>query len=246
MNFLAQPSARRIISSVVSLLCVLLAPVKMQKGMSTLLSKMKPSVELQASRTVVTYPCSLGFHSVSRSCPTGFDLQVNLTAIATGFNRRSVYVYTVTGGRVIGEGDKVTWDLSEAGPAYHTATVEVHDNNKHRALSTVKVTVQNCADCVDEWPCPTIDVVCYDQVKVGTPITCKVVVGASSRSNPNSYEWSALDSNGDASDRISGRGTNISVRTEGLGGQTVYTKVKVQGLDPSCSATASGSAVVKP
>jgi hypothetical protein len=141
----------------------------------------------------------------------------------------------------------VTWDLSEAGPGIYAATVEVQDNKKHRAVSTVNVTVQLCGDCVDEWPCPVILVTCYDQVKAGTPITCKVVVGASSRSNPITYEWSARDSSGeDISGRISVRGTYISIPTNGLASHTVYTTVKVNGLDPSCSVVASGSTAVKP
>jgi hypothetical protein len=240
-----KPSSLRTILATVSL-CLMLAPGIARSGASKVWFK-KPAVELQASTKVITYPCSTDEHSASRSCPTTADLQVDLTAVINGFNRQSAYVYTVTGGRIVGQGSKVSWDLSEAGPGFYAVTVEVQDNKKHRASSTVNVTVQNCRDCIiSDFPCPMMVVTCYDQVRAGTPITCKVVVGSSTRPPPTGYEWSARDSSGDASERISGQGTYISIRTDGLGGQTVFVTVKVKGLDPSCPSTGSGSTIVKP
>jgi hypothetical protein len=249
MKLLKQSSISRIICrSGTALLCVLLGSAMALKAASTGLLKTKPSVELQVSKTLLTYPCQPDWYSSSRSCPSTADLQVVLTAVAKDFNKQSVYAYAASGGRIVGEGSKVTWDLSEAGPGIYAATVEVQDNKKHRALSTVNVTVQNCRDCVNSEPCPApIVVTCYDEVKAGTPITCKVVVGPAIWRAPAAYEWSTRDSTGeDASERISGRGTYISIRTDGLGGQYLTTTVKVKGLDPSCSATAAGSTTVKP
>lgn len=244
MNVLKQSSRLRVIS-LSSVLCVLLASVLGPNGASNALVKTRPSVELRASTTLITYPCPPGAYSGSRSCPTA-DLQVALTAITKAFNKQSVFVYTTSGGRVVGEGSKVTWDLSEAGPGIYTATVEAQDNKKHRAVSSVIVTLANCADCIHWEPCMMPIVVnCYDQVKAGTPVTCTVKVGPTS--DPITYEWSARDSNGeDLSGRISGRGASISIRTDGLGGQHLTTTVKVKGLDPSCSDTAVGSTAVKP
>jgi hypothetical protein len=140
---------------------------------------------------------------------------------------------------------RLAWDLSGAGPGFYRATVEVHDDKKHRALASVTVTILNCGDCVDRWMCPTMVVNCYDQVKAGTPITCKVVMMPLVDSA--TYEWSVQASSGeDISKRISDRGTSISIPTNGLAGQAVYEKVEVKGLDPSCSATVSSSTVVRP
>ncbi len=248
MNFLKQPSSQRInLFSVTALLCVLLACVWAQSGASHELVGMKPSVELQVSKTLLTYPCGSGSYSISRSCPSTFDLQVSLTAVTKDFKKQSVFTYTVSGGRIVGEGSKVAWDLSDAGPGTYAATLEVQDHNKHRAVSTVNVTVQNCRDCVNEEPCPpSIVVTCYDEVKAGTPITCKVAVGPAIWRAPAAYKWSVRDSSAeDVSERISGRGAYISIRTDGLGGQYLTTTVKVKGLDSSCSPTASASTTVK-
>jgi hypothetical protein len=246
MNFLKRRFGQRTISlSATPLLCVLLITVVTQKGVSKGRLTRKPSVELQASTTKITYPCPPDFSSISRSCPSTADLQVGLTSIPRDFSKQPAYAYTVAAGRVVGEGNKVTWDLSEVGPGNYTATVEVHDNKKHRALSSVIVTITNCKDCVDRWLCPTLVVDCYDQVKAGTRAVC--IVRMQPSSNLFTYEWSVNASSGeDLSERISRRGTSISIPTNNLAGQTVYVKVEVKGLDPSCSRTASGSMKVKP
>ena len=247
MSFLKQPFRLRVVSfSAASLLCVMLASVMAPNEASNALVKPGRSVELQASKTSLTLPCPPGAYSNSRSCPSTADPQVALTAITKAFNKQPVYLYTVTGGRVVGEGSRVSWDLSDVGPGIYTATVEVQDNKKHRAVSSVIVTLQNCGDCIHHEPCMLpIVVTCYDQVKAGTPVTCTVKVRPIS--DLITYEWSARDSNGeDLSGRISGRGTSISIRTDGLGGQHLTTTVKVKGLDPSCNDTAVGSTAVKP
>lgn len=231
-----------------SLMCVLLVSVMVQNGASSGLLKKKSSVELHASTASITYPCPPDGHSISHSCPFTAEHQIGLTALTKDFNKQSIYAYTVTGGRVVGEGSKVAWDLSGVGPGFYSATVEVQDNKKHRALSSVTVKIENCSDCViSDFPCPTIVVTCYDEVKAGIPITCEVAVGTATRSNPITYEWSARDSSGaDLSGRIGGQGTSISITTDGLGGTTVTATVEVKGLDRSCWRTASSSTAVKP
>jgi hypothetical protein len=242
-------SRRNITFVIISMVGVVLASVMAGTGSSVALFRAKPSVELRASKTVLTLPCPPSGCSASRTCPTTSDLQVLLTATSRGLNKQSVYVYTVTGGRIVGEGSKVTWDLNGVRPDVYFAALKLKDEKKRRAVSTVSVTVQNCPDCLTDcfgW-CPTIFVSCYDEVKVGTPITCKVVMQSSSRPPAPTFEWSVRDWNGeDHSERISGRGTSISIRTDGLGGHHLTTTVKVKGVDPSCSDTASGSTLVKP
>src|SRR2546423_1361819 len=97
MNLLKHSVGPRIISlSSIPLLCVLLITVVAQRGLSKGLLTRKPSVELQASTTKITYPCPPDFLSISRSCPSTADLQVGLTSIAKDFNKQPSYVYTVT------------------------------------------------------------------------------------------------------------------------------------------------------
>src|SRR5262245_41231669 len=120
-----QPFRLRIIFLFAGSLCVLLALVNANG-----VSKLKPSVELRASKTLITFPCPPYQVSLSRACPSTGDFQVALTATAKGFNKQSSYVYSVTGGHVLGEGSNVTWDLSETRPGVYTATVQVQDKKK--------------------------------------------------------------------------------------------------------------------
>ncbi|MFY9622391.1 MAG: hypothetical protein WAM70_08250 [Pyrinomonadaceae bacterium] len=169
-----------------------------------------------------------------------------MASTANGFHNEPLYVYTVTGGRIVGDGNNVVWDFNEVRPGTYTATVEVRDNKKHRALSSVTVTVKLCLDCVVcDFPCPQIIVPCYEEVKAGTPITCKAVV----RPLPDAvkYVWSIYGYSGeDLSGRLKSRDTYVSIPTETLAGQTISVEVEVKGLDPSCSAKASSQTKVKP
>lgn len=246
MNSLKQSRGIQIIFVATAAGFVLLASVS---GWSNGVVGKKPSVVLQASRTTITFPCGPAAYSSSGSCPTTYDLQVPLTALANGFNKQARYAYTVTGGRVAGDGSKVIWDLTGAGPGVYQVKVDVEDARKHRADASVTVTLANCADCLNIEPCTTLVVNCDDQVKAGTVAVCKVVMGPLSKFVPQvfAYEWSVNASGGeDLSGRITSHGPSVSIPTNGLAGRTVYAKVTVKGLDPSCGGTASGSTVVKP
>lgn len=205
--------------------------------------KSKSSVVLRASKTLIMIPCPPSMRPFSDACPPN-GLQVTLTSQADGF-RNPEYAYTAGLGRIVGTGNHVVWDLSGVSPGIYTATVEVRDNKKHRAASSVTVTVKECRDCVTcDGLCPPIGVICYDEVKAGTPITCKVVMP---RSSEFKYVWSVRDSRGeDISGRLSSRGTYVSIPTDGLAGHTVYATVEIKGLDSSCSSTASSQTKVKP
>jgi hypothetical protein len=246
MTFLRRSSSLRTVFIFgAPVLGVLLAPVMAKYEASTVLGGKKPSVVLQASKTSITYPCPPGFHTTSRSCPTKPDMQVPLTSVAEGFSKPT-YSYNVGGGRIVGEGSNVTWDLYEAGPGFYRAIVEVQDSKKRRASSSVDVKVGACNDCVTSMPCPVVFVICYDRVNAGTPITCKVEIGSRSDPGPLTFEWSARDWSGrDLADRISSRGSYVSIHTDGLGGQSVTATVEIKGLDPSCQRTYTGVTVVK-
>jgi hypothetical protein len=246
MKFLRRSSVlRTVFIFTAPVLGVLLPAVMAKPEVSNGFVGKKPSVVLQAAKTSITYPCPPGMYSAYRSCPTNVDMQVPLTAVAKGFSKPT-YSYNVGGGRIIGEGSNVTWDLHDAGPGFYRAIVEVQDHKKHRAVSSVDVKVHHCADCVNSEPCTYVFVSCYDRVNTGTPITCKVVIGPRSDPGPLRFEWSARDSSGnDLAERISRRGEYVSIRTDGLGGQSVTATVEIKGLDPSCPPKASGVTVVK-
>src|SRR5262249_1337546 len=83
------------------------------------------------SISAVVRPCPPGTNSPN-CAPT--DSTVTLVANATDpDNDQLLYTWSVTGGRLSGEGRQVTWDLTGVADGTYTATVEVNDGNQHTA-----------------------------------------------------------------------------------------------------------------
>src|SRR5205807_10301848 len=79
-----------------------------------------------ASATTITMPCPPG--TTSSTCPAAANTTLGLVTTASDPDGDTLlYSYTVTGGRITGEGANVSWDLSGVGPGTYTASVEVDD-----------------------------------------------------------------------------------------------------------------------
>jgi hypothetical protein len=195
-----------------------------------------PSVTVSASMSSIMLPCPPG--TSSPTCTASASRSVELTANATDpDNDTLLYTWSVTGGRITGEGRTVSWDLSGVNAGTYTATVEVNDGNTHTATASTTVTVAECTGCVP--PCPTLSVSCPSDVDQGQPITFTASV---SGDQTVTYNWSVS-----AGTISSGQGTStITVDTTGIGGQTVTATVDLGGLDPACSKTASCTTSVRP
>ena len=196
-----------------------------------------PVVSVSSSSSSITLPCPEG--TSSATCTPSSSREVTLTADSRDpDNDTLLHTWTVTGGRISGEGRTVTWDLSGANPGTYTASVEVNDGNQHTANATTTVTVANCTDCKP--PCPTVSVSCPTDVEDGAPITFTASVGDAGNLSLT-YNWSVS-----AGTISSGQGTSsITVDTKGVGGSTVTATVELGGVDPICSRTASCSTAVK-
>ena len=188
-----------------------------------------PTVSVSSSSASITLPCPPG--TGSESCTPSASRSVELTADARDpDNDTLLYTWSVTGGRLTGEGRGVTWDLSGVNPGSYTAAVEVNDGNAHTANASTTVTVAECTGC--RYPCPTVSVSCPSDVDQGSPITFTASVSGDANVT---YNWSIS-----AGTITSGQGTSsISVDTTNLGGQTVTATVELGGLDTPCTRTAS-------
>jgi hypothetical protein len=181
----------------------------------------------------------------STSCtPTGSE--VTLVADASDVdNDQLLYTWSVTGGKLSGEGKQVTWDLTGVANGTYTATVEVNDGNQHTATGSATVTVADCTGCVPPPPpCPTVSVSCPSDIDAGQPITFTASVAGGAEGATFTYNWSVS-----AGTISSGQGTStITVDTAGVaGGSSVTATVNIGGADPSCTGTtASCTTSVKP
>jgi hypothetical protein len=172
--------------------------------------------------------------TTSATCTPSGD-EVTLTANATDVdNDQLLYTWSVTGGRLSGEGRSVTWDLSGVANGTYTATVEVDDGNQHKVSSSATVTVADCPDCMKPPPpCPSVSVSCPSDVGPNEPITFTASVTGGETGATWTYNWSVS-----AGTISSGQGTStITVDTTGLAGQSVTATVSIGGADPSCTGT---------
>lgn len=199
-----------------------------------ILPNQPPVVSLAASTATITLPCGPDQHSSSGLCPAAASTSVGLTTTASDPDGDTLlYTYTVTGGRVTGEGANVTWDLSGVGPGTYTASVEVDDGCGCITAQSTTVTIASCPDCVPNIVCPEVAVSCPDSVMEGSPATISARVVRAGTPPVSSYNWSVS-----AGTITSGQGTEtITVDTAGKGGQSITATVEVVGPDPSCTRT---------
>jgi hypothetical protein len=194
----------------------------------------------------VTIPCQPGFHPREGGSCTD-DMSVTVSTVARDVdNDVLTYNYTVSGGRVVGQGANVSWDLSGAQAGTYTITVGVDDGcGVCGQTKTETITVASC-DCVQDvtpCSCPTLSVTGPSgETPAGGTMTFTANVSGGS-ANDITYNWSVSDGS-----IISGQGTaSITVQAPAQGPANVTATVEISGsLCPTCQRTASETAGVPP
>jgi hypothetical protein len=158
-------------------------------------------------------------------------------------NDTLTYSYTVSGGRVVGQGANVNWDLSGVKPGSYTITSAVDDGCGFCGKTqTQTITVKSCPDCVTPCNCPSsISVTGPSGVTpINSSMTFTANVVGGSQDNPT-FKWTV---NGQP---FSGSSSTISVPTNAdMYGQTVTATVEVGGLcGPQCQNSASSTGEVE-
>ncbi len=194
------------------------------------------------SKSTITLGCPAGEKSASDGCDD--DRTVNVTASASDpENDPLTYNYTVSGGRIVGTGSNVSWDLSGVGVGTYTITAGVDDGcGVCGDTKTATVEVAECGDCEVICNCPDSITVSEPAVAVseGDNLTFTANVNGGDQDNVT-YNWSV-----DRGTILEGQGTpTITVGTEGLGATTVTATVNVGGLCDACTDnSAEGSGIV--
>lgn len=179
-----------------------------------------------------------------QTCNESTSISVTTTAVDPE-NDVLTYNYTVSGGRIVGTGANVTWDLSGVAPGTYTITAGVDDGcGLCGKTQTQTVTVAAC-DCVEVCACPTTSISGPAGItNPGDTMTFTANVSGGTQTGAITYNWSV--SNGTIE---SGQGTpSIVVRTTPqMAGQSVTATVDLGGLpNCGCPATLSETAGVAP
>jgi hypothetical protein len=154
------------------------------------------------------------------------------------------YRWTVSGGRLEGDGTDVVWDLSDAQPGVYNAAVTVEsgpvDNPLCTAFTSTKVVVRNCPP--PRPFCPNVSIYCPDVQQAGSPITFTASVSGGTPGVTPLYNWVVS-----AGRIISGQGTTtITVDTAGLAGQPITATVEVAGYNLECRAQCQAAVPAPP
>lgn len=190
------------------------------------------------SSTEIVLPCPEG--TVLREgarCPEGSTITVGTRASSTDPTDVLTYNYTVSGGRIVGSGANVTWDLSGVRPGTYTITAGA--DNGCGVCGTTKtetITVRECPDCVSPCVCPTVDVSGGGVVEPGQSMSFTANVSGGNVSSV-SYNWSVS-----AGTISSGQGTpSITVDTTGLADTNVTATVEINDSTGTCNCGRSDS-----
>lgn len=194
---------------------------------------------LTLSDSEVTLPCPPGSSSVSGSCNDSTSISVSTTAVDPE-NDVLTYNYTVSGGRVVGSGANVSWDVAGLQPGTYTITAGVDDGcGICGKTETRTITIRTCPDCKINCACPTISVSGPAGItSPGGSMTFTANVSGGSQDAALTYNWTVSD--GTIS---SGQGTpSITVDVPAtMSGGNITATLNVGGLDPSCNCPTSAS-----
>ena len=124
-------------------------------------NKFADVTNLEVSETRVTTPCGPGFRPAEgANCSDDMSVNVVTTAIDPESDVLT-YNYTVSGGRIVGQGANVQWDLTGVAPGSYTITAGVDDGCGvcgKTQTRTVAVEACNCVAIAPVCECATLTV----------------------------------------------------------------------------------------
>jgi hypothetical protein len=175
--------------------------------------------------------------SVVTGCSEGNGPRVRLNARASSPGGSPIrYRWTTNGGRIIGDGPSVVWDLSSVTSGYYKASLQIETGGnvgECEAFASTNVLVNPCPP--PRPVCPSVQVSCPPYVAIDQPLTFTSNVTGGTNVGTPIYNWTVS-----AGTIIEGQGTpTIKVDTTGLAGQTVRATLTMGGYPLDCSDSCS-------
>jgi hypothetical protein len=166
---------------------------------------------------------------------TSPDMILDVSTSATDpENDVLTYNYSVTGGKIVGSGAQVKWDLTGLPPGTYSIVVGVDDGFGMLGRTVAKeITVLGCP-CIVDTECPTITILGPDLLEAESAFTARVSGGTA---ESVTYEWTV--ENGEIRE---GQGTeSVRVRLPAKG--TGKVRVKIGRMDPAANCVDSAEQV---
>ncbi len=180
-----------------------------------------PNVSVAADPQVITV------------CEGSGPALVNLAARVTS-NDPVSYRWSSSAGRIQGDGQTVTWDLSGLQPGYYKAYVDIETGSGDDACQAFSSTAVLVNRCPPRQPvCPNVGIICPERAEAGQVLTFSSNLTGGTVGVTPIYNWTVS-----AGTILEGQGTpTIKVDTTGLEGQSVTASLSMGGYTLDCSAT---------
>jgi hypothetical protein len=205
-----------------------------KRGTPPVMNKWANVDDLEVGDTKIVLGCPPGY-TVGAGCAESSNVGVR-TKASDPENDTLIYNYTVSGGRIVGQGANVNWDLSGVRPGTYTITAGVDDGcGVCGKTQTKTITVEECTSCVKVCECPTMSITGPSSaVQPGQDMVFTANVSGGT-CNPT-YNWTVS-----AGTISSGQGTPvIHVSTDtSMAGSNVTATVEIGGCCPECERTRS-------
>lgn len=191
----------------------------------------------KARETFVYSPPSVSLaadQSLIEACE-GDAAVVQLTARATSPSGNPIrYIWTVSGGRIEGDGAAVTWNLTGARPGQYKAYLVINTGSGDTLCEAYANTVVAVKCAPPPKPtCPNVAITCPERIEVGQPVSFSSTLTGGTGNLPLIYNWTVT-----AGRITSGQGTSsITVDTTGLEGQSLKATLVMGGYEEECSAS---------
>ncbi|MDQ2745937.1 MAG: hypothetical protein M3T96_01610 [Acidobacteriota bacterium] len=195
--------------------------------------------EIILDKDSVCNPCQPGYRP-NEGSECDINMVIKVSAGETE-NDNFSYKYAVSGGRIIGEGANVDWDMTATPPGSYRIDIDVQNklNGLHRKeTKTITVGEQTCGGVCD---CPTLLVdASKASVKAGETMTFTANVSGGG-SETVTYDWTVSEGV-----IIKGQGTPvIAVATNAkMAGKTVKATIDIGGVCEECIKTAEAVGTV--
>lgn len=188
--------------------------------------------EVTLSTESLRLPCPPGFLPQPDTKPSSASMVVDVGV--TGLDPEGdilTYNYTVSGGRIVGTGANVKWDLSMVAPGTYTITAGVDDGCGLCGKTQTKTVTVAESDCGGDCECASVEIAgpIDELLKVGENVFTANVAGGT---YDPTYEWTV-----DGGEIAAGQGSpSITVKFDqkSLTAKTSVT-VRIGGAPSSCA-----------
>ena len=197
---------------------------------------------IKIDQTLLTLPCRDGAEPCGGEPSSTFLVNVELESYK--IDKKISYQYFATAGRIIGQGKKVVWDLSNIAPGSYWIGVKAMRNGKlvdeFRSEAVNIVSAICICDCLS---CPMIRIYVTNRtISAGETVSASATISGGSQSDPLTLNWTTT-----VGEIVSGQGTNaITVRAPPqINANELVVTLTIGGLDRRCSCATSESETIR-